>query len=230
LEGRMMRWAMVIDLRQCIGCKSCSVICSQGNGVPQSSWRRVIDCGVPEYAHRERLFVPVHCNHCERPPCLEVCPTGATTRSREGIVTIDQSLCLGCGYCVLACPYQARVIIDREFHLPPGAVRRNRPEDYLGVCTKCSFCSERVDAGLARGLQPGRDPEATPFCVTTCTAGALHFGDIDDEEGEVATLVRENRTAVLQQEFGTGPAVYYLVPEWWRDFPAKAAGGRVEDR
>jgi phenylacetyl-CoA:acceptor oxidoreductase 27-kDa subunit len=213
----MAHWAMVIDLRQCMGCKSCPVSCSQGNGVPIASWRKVIDCGVPAYSGRQRLFVPVHCNHCAEPPCLDVCPTGATFKREDGIVAIDQERCIGCGYCVLACPYQARVILDREYHLPKEAANRD-PGMTMGVCTKCTFCSQRVDEGLARGLRPGRDPEATPFCVTTCSAGALHFGDMDDEQSEVAVLVRENKTAVLQQELGTGPSVYYLVPGWWRDF------------
>jgi phenylacetyl-CoA:acceptor oxidoreductase subunit 1 len=83
--------------------------------------------------------------------------------------------------------------------------------DHIGVATKCNFCLPRVDAGLAQGLQPGLDPEATPACVISCSANALHFGDLDDPDSEVSQLIRENKTARLQEELGTDPAVYYIV-------------------
>jgi phenylacetyl-CoA:acceptor oxidoreductase subunit 1 len=202
----MAHWGMVIDLRKCIGCRACAIACKQTNEVPLDCWRRVVDCGISEPPERQRTFLPMSCMHCNEPPCLEVCPSGATYRRPDGIVDIQHELCVGCGYCIVACPYQARaVIVDPE----PDAT--SPVLDHIGAATKCNFCLPRVDDGLAQGLRPGLDAEATPACVVACSANALHFGDLDDPDSEVSWLIRENGTARLQEELGTDPSVYYVV-------------------
>jgi phenylacetyl-CoA:acceptor oxidoreductase 27-kDa subunit len=203
------RWAMVIDIRRCMGCGACPLVCGQQNMTPAKFWRKVEELGIDEQGLRQRFFLPVSCMHCENPSCAEVCPTGATFRRNDGIVDIDPERCIGCSYCILACPYQARTIyydhLDFEIKgLPP----RNRN----GTCTKCTFCKERIDQGLARGQQPGIDAEATPACVVNCSSGALHFGDLNDPESCVSRLIQENRTMRINQGSGNEPAVYYIVP------------------
>jgi phenylacetyl-CoA:acceptor oxidoreductase subunit 1 len=213
----MARWGMVIDLRRCIGCGACEIACRQTNKLALNFWRQVVDCGVSGPPERQRTFLPKNCVHCSEPPCLEVCPTTATYRRPDGIVAVNYDLCIGCGYCILACPYLARTIIFRNTY---GSWVGHRPQEpgmatpdaaYIGVCTKCNFCMSRVDAGLAQGLQPGLDPEATPACVAICSTSTLHFGDLDDPDSEVSRLIRENKTARLQEELGTDPSVYYIV-------------------
>jgi len=153
--------------------------------------------------------------HCGKPPCLEVCPTGATYRRPDGIVDIDYKLCLGCGSCVVACPYQARsIILEDEIHSEVGANPQDvtvADNDRIGVCTKCDFCLPRLDAGLSQGLRPGVDPEATPMCVRFCIADALHFGDLDNPDSVVSRLIRENKTARLQEELKTDASIYYII-------------------
>ena len=213
----MAHWGMVIDLRKCIGCGACDTVCKQTNQVPPERWRRVVDCGISGPPERQRTFLPISCMHCSEPPCLDVCPTGATYHRPDGIVDVDYEQCIGCGYCIVACPYLARTIIFQNESMFEGEALSqelgmviSKPE-HIGVCTKCNFCRPRVDAGLAQGLQPGLDAEATPACVLACSANALHFGDLDDPDSVVSGLIRENETACLQEELGTDPAVYYIV-------------------
>jgi phenylacetyl-CoA:acceptor oxidoreductase subunit 1 len=213
----MTRWGMVIDLRKCFGCRACTVVCKEINNVPLDHWRQVVDGGVSAYPDRQRMSLPMSCMHCSDPPCLEVCPTTATYRRNDGIVDVNYDLCVGCGYCVVACPYLARSIIHHDgFHLDADYGSRHSNTvaaqvDRVGVCSKCNFCLPRVDTGLARGLQPGVDPEASPACVISCSANALHFGDLDDPDSLVSQLIRESKTARLQEELKTEPAVYYII-------------------
>ena len=212
----MARWGMVIDLRRCIGCRNCVSLCKETNRVPPDRWRRVVDCGVSEPPERQRTFLPMNCMHCAEPPCQEVCPTTATFRRPNGIVDVNYELCTGCGYCVVTCPYLARAIIsnDRfgvEVLAPSQESSANTNTNHIGVASKCNFCAPRIDAGLARGLKPGVDPEATPACVNACSSKAMYFGDLDDPDSEVSRLIRENKTACLQEELGTQPAVYYIM-------------------
>lgn len=212
-----MRWGMVIDLRKCIGCGTCTVVCHQTNKVPSNLWRRVFDCGVDGLPDRQRMCLPVSCMHCSKPPCLEVCPTTATYRRPDGIVDIKYELCIGCGYCIVACPYMARTIIfhnECDFKTEIMAKKPGKGAakgDRIGVCTKCNFCLPRVDAGLAKGLQPGIAPEATPMCVISCSAGALHFGDLDDPESPISKMIQQNKIVRLQEDLRTDPSVYYIV-------------------
>lgn len=213
----MPRWGMVIDLRKCIGCKSCVVGCNEANKVPQNTWKKVNDCGVTGYPERHRIFLHLSCMQCSEPPCLSVCPTKATYKRPDGIVGIDYERCVGCSYCIVACPYRARTIFTREFDFDTrdwdmSGMTEERSER-TGVCTKCSFCMSRIDEGLERGLKPGIDAEASPVCVISCSAGALHFGDLEDPKSEVSALMREHTTARLQEELGTDPSVYFILPD-----------------
>ncbi|MBI4637723.1 MAG: 4Fe-4S dicluster domain-containing protein, partial [Candidatus Rokubacteria bacterium] len=157
--------------------------------------------------------LPMQCMHCAEPPCVPVCPTGASRQREDGIVWVAYDACVGCGYCAVACPYHARHLLhaaDGYFDGPtPPEQATARPERH-GVMTKCTFCKERVDAGLERGLTPGIDPEATPMCAVACIANAIVFGDLDDATSRVARLIVEGRALPLMPECGTRPSVYYL--------------------
>jgi phenylacetyl-CoA:acceptor oxidoreductase subunit 1 len=194
----MTRWAMVADLRRCVGCQTCTAACRHANATP------------PDV---QRAFVPVGCMHCAEPPCMHVCPTTATKQRADGIVTIDYDLCIGCSYCAVACPYQARYKTDRAsfaYGAPNESEALRHDSKRLAVATKCTFCVDRIDAGLEKGQQPGIDPEATPACVNSCIAEALVFGDLDDPQSNVSTLLAENQHFRMHEELGTGPGFFYL--------------------
>jgi len=176
------RWGMVIDLRKCIGCEACSVACSMENEVPLGEFRTIVSTYEIDAGGRaRRATLPRLCNHCEHPPCVEVCPTQATYKRPDGIVVVDNTVCIGCGYCVQACPYDARYI---------------NPETH--TADKCTFCVHRVEAGLL------------PACVETCVGGARIFGDLNDPDSEVSRLLQEYPTEVLKPEMGTDPRVFYI--------------------
>jgi len=211
----MTRYVMVADLRRCVGCQTCTAACKEGNATPPGvQWRRVLDLEAGTYPDVNRVFVPVGCQHCANPPCMEVCPSTATGQRTDGIVTIDYDLCIGCSYCIMACPYDARSLVDRteyafgEAATAAEAARADRRT--VGVATKCTFCAGRIDAGTARGLVPGQDPEATPLCVNSCISGALSFGDIEDPTGPIATLLAENQWFRMHESEGTEPGFYYI--------------------
>jgi len=209
-----MRWGMVIDVARCVGCQTCTIACKQEHGLPpETAWRWVADCEVGEYPDVRRLFLPMQCMHCASPPCVPVCPTGASRQRQDGIVWVDAAACVGCGYCAMACPYHARHLVQSAtgyFDTPTPAERAQARPERVGVMTKCTFCKERVDGGLERGLVPGVDPDATPMCAVACIAGAIVFGDLDDEASKVSRLSKSDRAQVLSPESGTAPRVYYL--------------------
>jgi phenylacetyl-CoA:acceptor oxidoreductase subunit 1 len=210
----MTRWAMIADLRRCVGCQTCTASCRHANATPPGvQWRRVLDMEVGEYPEVKRAFVPVGCQHCDEPPCMDVCPTTATKQRADGIVTIDYDLCIGCAYCSVACPYQARYKTLRAtfaYATQMASEAKRQDDATLAVATKCTFCVDRIDAGVATGKTPGVDPEATPACVNACISQALAFGDLDDPQSNVSTLLRESRHFRMHEELGTGPGFYYL--------------------
>ncbi|HEY0885384.1 MAG TPA: 4Fe-4S dicluster domain-containing protein [Ramlibacter sp.] len=213
----MTRWAMAVDLRRCVGCQTCTASCKHANATPPGvQWRRVLDIEVGEYPDVQRAFVPVGCNHCDEPACLPVCPTGATYKRPDGIVHINYDACIGCAYCAVACPYQARSKTDLLSFAYGGKAMANETarsadrEQRRAVATKCTFCVDRIDAGLAAGQTPGVHPEATPACVNSCIAEALAFGDIEDPQSNVSHLLANNQHFRMHEELGTGPGIFYL--------------------
>jgi phenylacetyl-CoA:acceptor oxidoreductase subunit 1 len=210
----MTRWAMTADLRRCVGCQTCTAACKHTNATPPDvQWRRVLDMEFGEYPNVKRVFVPVGCQHCEDPPCMEVCPTTATKQRADGIVTIDYDLCIGCSYCAIACPYQARYKTDKAtfaYGTASANESKRRDDSRLAVATKCTFCVDRIDSGLAAGLKPGVDPAATPACVNSCIADALAFGDLEDPKSNVSQLLATNQSFRMHEELGTGPGFHYL--------------------
>ncbi len=210
----MTRWGMVIDLNRCVGCQTCVTACKHENATPPGvQWRQVLDVEEGQYPDVQRLFLVVGCQHCAEPPCVPVCPTGATFQRADGLVTMDYDLCIGCAACAVACPYQARTIVhDKKGYYGEETVQERAVahDDRLGVAQKCTFCVERVDSGLAAGLSPGIDMLATPACAASCIADAIHFGDFADEDSNVSRLARENKSFQMHQELGTEPQIRYL--------------------
>ncbi len=188
------RLAMVIDLVKCNGCDSCSVSCKAEFNVRLGgfrSWVNKVESGTfPDVA---RFFLPRLCNHCETSSCSQVCPTGATYERPDGIVMIDKDKCIGCRYCMTACPYGARYFNWTNEPAENGDMARTP-----GVVDKCDFCVHRVDEGLE------------PSCVQTCPPGARVFGDINDPQSEISTVLRTRPTQTLFPEQGTTPRVYYI--------------------
>jgi Fe-S-cluster-containing dehydrogenase component len=214
-----MRWGMVVDLSKCVRCFACLAACRIEHYLPMGiTWPRLVALE----AGLDRPTVStysVRCNHCCNAPCVDVCPTGATYRRDDGIVMVDQNKCVGCRYCVIACPYQNRTFIsrDKDRGFFPGQVQtdfekvgKKRYPHQAGTTEKCNFCVERIDAGLKRGLVPGKDRDATPACVNTCPARALTFGDLDDPDSEVSRLINENKGFQLHPEYGTDPSIYFI--------------------
>ena len=211
----MTRWGIVADLNRCVGCQTCTAACKHANATaPGVQWRKVLDIEAGEFPDVRRAFLPVGCMHCDDAPCLDVCPSTATRKRADGLVTIDYDLCIGCGYCIVACPYQARSKVTEPARAYGGEQMRHEAarEDpaRLNVAQKCTFCVDRVDAGLARGEVPGVDGEATPACVNSCIASALHFGDLADPESNVSRLLAGNESFTMHPELGTGPGIHYL--------------------
>jgi len=212
------RWAMLIDLKICAdkeGCRDCSVVCHRIHNVPDFGnpkdevkwiWREPFE---RVFEDQENQFVPenlerspvlVLCNHCNNPPCVRVCPTQATfKRPGDGIVMMDWHRCIGCRYCVAACPYGSRSFNWRDPRPFIKELQLDFPTRERGVVEKCTFCEER----LAKGL--------IPACVEACKEKALIFGDIEDAESEVRRLLNQRFSIRRKPELGTQPQIYYLV-------------------
>jgi molybdopterin-containing oxidoreductase family iron-sulfur binding subunit len=200
-----MRYGMVIDLSRCVGCQACTVACKQKNGTPPGVfWGRVLVSETGKYPNARMQFTPILCMHCEKPACKTVCPTGATAKQANGIVTVDAEKCIGCRYCMVACPYDARGF--NYSSLQPQYAgqkltafeRAHVDEHPVGKVGKCNFCADRVQAGQS------------PKCVETCPAKARFFGNLDDPQSEVSQLIAKRGGHQLRAELGTSPSVYYL--------------------
>ena len=215
----MARWGMVIDLKRCVGCYACMIACKQEHFLPPDIfWGRLVVGETGKYPAVTKQLYPVLCNHCEEAACVKACPSGATTQREDGIVTVDYDECVGCRYCLIACPYQQRTYYadgKKEYFPGQGLTELELIGKELyplqpGTVVKCNFCVERVDEGLAKGLKPGVDREATPVCVNACPTKARTFGDLGDPESEVSILIKQRNGLPLHPEYGTEPSVYYI--------------------
>lgn len=200
----MARYAMVIDLTRCVGCQTCTIKCKQENHTaPGVMWHRLYDYEVGSYPGVRRVFLPRPCMHCANAPCLKVCPTGATYRRPDGLVLVDYDRCIGCKYCVTACPYEARCYNEGNAgYFPEEGLtpfeELGKEMHQPGVVEKCTFCVHRIDQGRP------------PACVEVCPTKARAFGDLDDPASEVNVLLRSHTAFQLSPELGTKPSVWYL--------------------
>ena len=212
------RWAMIVDLRKCRSEKNCSRCinaCHKAHNVPDFGdskdevkwiWKDSFESAFPDQAHefqsdpQSRGPSLLLCNHCDTPPCVGVCPTRATwKRESDGIVMMDWHRCIGCRYCMAACPYGSRSFNWRDPRPFIKEITAEFPTRMRGVVEKCNFCEERVAAG------------EMPVCVQACPAGALTFGDLLDGGSQARQVLRSNYTIRRRQGLGTRPQVYYIV-------------------
>jgi len=226
----MPRWGMVIDLDKCVGCQACTVACKAENNVPHGSpreqterrdffWNKVIAASSGKYPSVRTELIPMPCMHCDQAPCVTVCPAQATYRREDGIIVQDFRRCIGCKYCIVACPYGAR-----NFNVKEQETTEYQRQDLLpdrkswgpwpfptrthGVVEKCTFCFHRIDQGVKEGKKIGTD--VVPACVEVCPSGARVFGDLDDAKSNVSRLLSSRASIRLREEMGTKPKVYYL--------------------
>lgn len=211
------RYVMAIDLRRCVGCQTCTAACKSANATPPGvQWRRVLDLETGEFPNVRRTFLPVACMHCANPPCMHVCPTTATKKREDGLVTIDYDVCIGCANCIMACPYDARSVTHEPSYAygePMASELARFDPARLSVATKCNFCVDRIDQAAATGKTPGVDTDVTPACVNSCIAGAIQFGDIMDPNSNVSRLLASTKSFRMHEELGTDPSVYYIWDE-----------------
>ena len=206
-------WGMVIDLAKCVGCDSCTVACKAENRTPPGiSYNVVLEQETGTYPNVRIEALPRPCMQCENPACVSVCPVKATYRGEDGIVVIDADRCIGCKYCIAACPYGARSadegssyavemqaadqVTAPEYGVDRGA--RGAYRGTYGTVRKCTFCAHRIVEGEA------------PACCETCIGDARYFGDLNDPASKVAQLAASPRAFRLREELGTNPSVYYL--------------------
>lgn len=221
---RQFRYGMVIDARRCVGCKACVVACKAENKTPPGvSYNVVLDELLGKQPDDRPVPMTKPCFHCEKPPCVSVCPVGATFKQeRDGIVVIDYERCIGCRYCITACPYGSRYFDFGENY--PAVAEKTAYADVpspeynqfrarkdggspIGNVRKCTFCAHLQDESGKYGKAEGR----WPACAKTCTGHAIHFGDFNDPESDVSRLVRERRVIRFKEELGTEPNVYYVL-------------------
>lgn len=212
-----VRLGMVIDLAKCRekdGCDACIHACNAAHNIPQIANRAhevkwiwtepyatVFPSAQTSYTPQTvtAATVPLLCNHCANPPCTRVCPTQATWKRDDGVVMMDWHRCIGCRYCIAACPYGSRSFNFEDPRPGIAGINPDFPTRTKGVVEKCNFCEER----LARGLKPA--------CVDACPQRAFTFGNLADPNSEPRQLLRERFAVQREPELGTGPSVFYLV-------------------
>jgi Fe-S-cluster-containing dehydrogenase component len=213
------KWVMVIDLAECDGCKWCTKICQKMHYTPSDrEWIRVFQ--MQESEDTAPYWFPKPCFHCDKPPCTKVCPVDATFKRQDGIVLIDNERCIGCRFCMAACPYSTRFFNWQRPSTPPEAAKQAYSPEHgyprrLGTVEKCDFCPEMAEAGQL------------PACAATCHMSAIYYGDANEDavtnsKGETVRLsqfIRDRAGYRYLEELGTEPRVYYLPPRN-RHYPA----------
>jgi molybdopterin-containing oxidoreductase family iron-sulfur binding subunit len=210
-----VRWGMVIDLTKHVeGCTDCITACHKAHNVPKvpnkeeeikwiwtEEYINTFADELNEYLPEDiaRMETMVLCNHCQNPPCVRVCPTQATFQRPDGIVMMDYHRCIGCRYCMAACPYGSRSFNFSDPRLYLDQTEPDYPTREIGVVEKCDFCVERLDQGQL------------PICVEACSYGVLFFGDLNDPQSEVRQLLAKRRSLTRKARLGTQPSVYYLI-------------------
>jgi molybdopterin-containing oxidoreductase family iron-sulfur binding subunit len=199
--SRQVRWGLLIDTNKCAsGCNDCVKACATENGLhdtghPRSDAQWIRKVELKDLRSGRTHSAPVMCQHCENPPCVDVCPTGASFKRADGIVLVDRHTCIGCRYCILACPYKARSFVHEEHDDQNPDVPRGK-----GCVEGCTLCVHRVD----------RDRE--PACVEACTKaehGAMMFGDLNNPASEIAKRVAQYPTTKIRADLRLNPAVHY---------------------
>ncbi len=204
LSGK--RWGMVIDITRCQdGCTACVEACRKENNVAfhhnpdiDIHWIRKAKIS-RKAADAQTLTAPLLCNHCDHPPCALVCPVQATYKRKDGIVIVDKHRCIGCRYCLIACPYNMRMFNFKENH---EWHNKDFPKRMHGVSESCHFCYHRLDKGILE-----------PACVEACNTahqGAMIFGNLNDPSSEISKLVANTSVHSLREDLGTKPKVYYI--------------------
>lgn len=183
----MSHFAIVVDLDRCIGCHGCEIACKNENDVELGSyWNKVVQVGpYGEYPHLQQYFLPVMCQQCEESPCTHVCPTGASYRDPEtNIVLVDKEKCIGCKYCMMACPYGVRSWNETE-----------------RVVEKCTLCGQLTAAG------------ELPACVAACCGAARFYGDLDDPDSDASKAIAEAEESAVHRlkDVGNKPATAYIL-------------------
>ena len=214
---------MALDLGRCFGCHTCEAACKISNNLPKNLAYNVVytksdddygtfgtaavfgatanDNAGGSFPDCTLSFLPVQCQHCQNPACLEVCPTGATQKRDDGIVWVDDELCIGCESCIQACPYDGvRTLIkgESEYYLDVVVGEIDAPAHKGGTVEKCTFCHNLIDRG------------EVPACMQLCPGRARYWGDLDDPESEVSKAIEGRETMFLLEDKGTAPNVYYL--------------------
>jgi len=213
-DGRIRQWSMVIDLRRCDGCQSqgtppqCSLACIEGHKVPPPmEWIEIFE---KEVHGGGTQFVPMPCQQCQNPPCVNVCPVTATFSTQEGPVLIDQDRCIGCRMCMAACPYDRRFFNWGDAPVPPeAALAHYHPEHQVGApvgtVMKCDFCPDMARAG------------SLPMCAAGCPNNAIYYGDLEEDIAtngveliKISDFIAENHSYRIKEELGTEPRVHYI--------------------
>ncbi len=197
---------MLIDLDKCGACQACTIACKAENNVPNGiQFNKVVPMGTGKYPNFKMQLIPLPCMHCQNPPCVHACPVKATYKRKDGLVVQDDKKCIGCKYCMIACPYGVRYFnkktpytSDKDYGEKPEYTNPEVNIRPRGVVEKCSFCIHRIDAG-----------NPVPACNEACPCNARYFGDLDDPNSEISQLITRKRAVKLKEEKLTKPQVYY---------------------